>query len=54
MPADLAEELVGVTGLRDHVEALGLEHADHAAAQQDVVVGDHQAQRPAGALGRDG
>ena len=48
--ADLAEELLGVTGLSDHVEALVLEHADHAPAQQDVIVGDHQAQRPAGTL----
>ena len=54
MRADLAEELVGITGLRYHVEALGLEHADHATAQQDVIVGDHQAQRPAVTLGGDG
>ena len=36
---------IGVAGLPDDVEALRLEHAHHALAQQDVVVGDHHAQR---------
>jgi len=41
---DLADHVLGVSRLRDDVEALGLQHARHALPEQDVIVGDHHAQ----------
>ena len=41
--ADLDQQFVGVTGLRDDVEAVRLEHAGVPLAQQGVIVGHNDA-----------
>ena len=52
MRADLADEVVGVTGLRDDLEAVRLEHARLPLAQQGVVVGQDDAERALVQIGR--
>ena len=43
MGADLAQQVLGVTGLADDLEAVVLEHPHHSLAEQDGIIGNHYA-----------
>jgi hypothetical protein len=45
---DRGDRLRAVRGLRDHVDACGLEYEPEPAAHERLVVGDHHAERSAG------